>query len=551
MAWRSNPERWALARSLAIVPALCAALLVHAAPPALAAAPSPAYQERLEKTVAYLQKAQTVEGGFSEAGGKSSPDLSAWVALGLAAAGINPQDQVGSGGVSVYTYLAGQAKELTRTLEFERELLVVDAAGTSPSEFGGVNLVKAILGRRPSGAGDEGAFSDEAGESTPHVNDTIFAILALSPIQEPAVQEAVAAAAKWLESEQDSDGSWPSVCPKTAVATCASGGQEAGDVDMTGAAIEALNAAGLHEAPAQEKAFEYLRSVQDANGGFSQQAGEPEPNVASTAWVVQGMWSAGENPETWVKDPDEPTDEPLGYLASMQQEDGHIRYEASREEGGVWMTAYVTAALAGQPYPIIDVPPPKDNPPSPAQASSGSPPASSPGSAEAGQGGESSQPGSGVIAGGGGKGAPLFSRPQPQSQGSTPGGVRLLDSNHTRTAGQRIAKPAPDASAASLARKSQTPDPDRHHHGHGSGSASAARGDGNEGAGGREVKGVLIGAPAGSHDQDALEPGAPGLRSAGVGGSQTPWLAIAIGGLILLLILTGSQLERRRPQVIL
>jgi hypothetical protein len=36
-----------------------------------------------------------------------------------------------------------------------------------------------------------------------------------------------------------------------------------------------------------------------------------------------------------------------------------------------------------------------------------------------------------------------------------------------------------------------------------------------------------------------------------VGGSQTPWLAIAIGGLILLLILTGSQLERRRPQVIL
>jgi hypothetical protein len=49
----------------------------------------------------------------------------------------------------------------------------------------------------------------------------------------------------------------------------------------------------------------------------------------------------------------------------------------------------------------------------------------------------------------------------------------------------------------------------------------------------------------------SLQPGAPGLRGAGAGAGQTPWLAIAIGGMILLLILAGSQLERRRPQVIL
>jgi prenyltransferase beta subunit len=548
MAWRSNPERLSLPRSLAAVLTLCVlgvALPAWMAPPALAAAPSAYYQERLDKSVRYLEGVQNLDGGYSgEPGGRSEQDLSAWAALALAAAGINPQNQAKPGGADVYEYLAEHASELMRTTDFERELLVVDASGTSPYNFGGVDLVGAILARRLSAPGEQGAFTHTAGGSTPGVNDTIFAILALSPIQEPAVREVVEEAARWLVGVHDVGGGWPTegVCAAHAAATNTCDN----DVDMTGAAIEALNAAGLRETSAQREAFAYLHRAEDADGGFPQQLNEQEPeepNVASTAWAVQAMWAAGENPETWVEDSAELTDEPLGYLASMQQEDGHIRYQASKEENGPWMTAQVGPALAGQSYPIPVPAPPAPTPPN--QSSSG-----------------------GGVIGGDGDGAPLFSRPQPQSRGATPGGVRLLVPTRKRAASKAATKgrrepdvnrasaaaakrKAPAATRPSAAIRVQAPRRNPHSLRDARGAASSGSGAGGGGGGGEEVKGVLIGASATAQGQPGAKPGAPGLRGAGAGGSQTPWLAIAIGALIVALILTGSQLERRRPQVIL
>jgi hypothetical protein len=52
-------------------------------------------------------------------------------------------------------------------------------------------------------------------------------------------------------------------------------------------------------------------------------------------------------------------------------------------------------------------------------------------------------------------------------------------------------------------------------------------------------------------DRDQQEPGAPGLHSAGAGGSPTSALATGIGGAALALALAGSLLERRRPRVVL
>jgi prenyltransferase beta subunit len=554
MAWLLKADVGTPARVLLATLAVCAVLPAVACSSAPAAAPSPGYQEALDRTESYLQSAQNRDGGFpAEVGGSSGPEVSAWAALGLAAAGMNPQQQEPKeAGPSVYAYLAAHASELAHTTDYARELLVVDASGTSPHDFGGVNLVSAILGRRLSGPGKEGAFAHEAGDSTAGVNDTVFAILALSPIQEAAAQGAVQQAAQWLIEVHNSGGGWPSqtVCQAHAqpVNECSS------EVDMTGAAIEALNAAGRHDTEVQEEALEYLHEVQSESGGFPEYAGE-EPNVASTAWAVQAMWSAGEQPETWVKDVSGRVGQPLAYMASMQEPDGQIRYKASEELNGVWMTAQVAPAFAGQSFPLPEAPMKEDPPQSP----SGSSPAteSAPGSAGAGGGGESAQHGAGVIDGGGGKGAPLFSRPQPQSQGRTPGGVRLLGATRVRAAQREKAKAARTAKAeratatlagtpVTIAAEPSKTGTDRH--GTGSGAAKSGSGAGPEG--GEEVRGELIDATADDHDQ-ALEPGAPGLRSAGAGGSQTPWLAIAIGGLIGLLILTGSQLERRRPQVVL
>jgi prenyltransferase beta subunit len=574
---------------------VCVALVGCTSSSALAT-PSARDQTRLDSTVRYLQNVQNMDGGFGgEPGAQSDPDFSAWVALALAADGINPQNQARPGGASAYAYLAQHAGALTEpsgecshsscTTELERVLLVVDAAGTSPHDFGGVDLVNEILGRQLP----EGSFPHEVGAKTAGINDTIFAILALSPVSGSAAQVAVQHAATWLEGEQNTDGSWPAVCPKMAITTCAENGPERGEVDMTGAAIQALNAAGRHDTLAQSKAFEYLHEAQDPNGGFPEYRGEAEPNVASSAWAVQAIWSAEQNPESWLKGAE---NEPLAYMESMQQEDGSIRYRAREATNDVWMTAYVAPAFAGQPLPIPAVPLVVPVAPAPPNQGSTVPP--SQGTAAPGQGGESSQSGSGVIAGGGGDGAPLFSRPKPQSKGETPGGVRLLSSRHQKNDSKDRREPSLRHDTATVTTlETLPPEPGGKRHGnrsgsaskdlgtaatgagsasagsvqnnHGPGSASAGTGPGgpagtralshtdssSQQAGTDEVKGVLIDAPANTDGRDALEPGAPGLHGAGVGGNQTPRLTIVIASALILSFLIGAQLERRRPPVIL
>jgi hypothetical protein len=530
----------------AALSAMVAVLSIYPACPAQAAtARDSKFQPNLERTVRYLQNAQRENGGFAEPGSEPGPDFTAWVALALAAAGINPRDQSTAkqhwvGGHSAYTYLAEHAHEATLTTDFERELLVVDAAGSPSYEFGGVNLITKILQRQLP----DGSFPHEAGSNDPGMNDTIFAILALSPIKEPVVQHAVQSAAEWVEAEQDCDHGWPATAHRIA-ARCPVGGIELpgepeSEVDMTGAALEALNAAGRQGAANEvgQSAFEYLKKAQDANGGLPEEPGNPEPNVASTAWVVQAMWSAGVNPETWVTRSRLASEEPLGYLASMQQEDGHIRWQTSRELNGMWMTAYVTPAFTGNPLPIPAVTY-EELPASPPEESTGT-----------GDGGVSNNPGSGVIAGGGGNGAPLFSRPQPASKGHTPGGARQLNSRkhdgprtHKPNPGPVRKTPVPTATTASVhhARKHNQAS----HKGTGGGALTGTGGGGAQSSG-RDVKGILIGAPTG-----ALEPGSPGLRGAAAGEKKTSWLAIATAAAALALALLGAFVELRRPQVIL
>jgi hypothetical protein len=550
MTPRSNGRPAATAGgTLAALSAMVTVLLIYPACPAQAAtARDSKFQPNLEATVRYLQDVQHEDGGFAEPGRGEESDFSAWVALALAAAGINPRDQTTAkqhwvGGHSAYTYLAEHVHQASSTTDFERELLVVDAAGGTPHDFGGVDLAGEILTRQITQGGEAGAFPHQAGSSEPGINDTIFAILALSPIHEQPVQEAVAHASEWLERQQNCDGSWNTLDPRE-VRPCGGerrllAGEAEGEVDMTGAAIEALDAAGRTDREGQAKAFASLHEEQAPNGGFSEFSGIYEPNVASTAWVVQAMWSAGVNPETWVTRSGLASEEPLSYLASMQQEDGHIRWEASRELNGMWMTAYATPAFTGNPLPIPAVPY-EELPALPPQEPAGG-----------GDGGVSTNPGTGVISGGGGNGARLFSRPQPGSKGHTSGGARQRESRkhdrprtHKPNPGPARKTPLPTATAASV-RNAKKHNPASHE---GTGGVTLT-GTGAGGAGqssGRDVKGILIGAPA-----DALEPGAPGLHGAGAGDNQTPWLAIGIGGGAVLLALVGSLLERRRPRVVL
>jgi hypothetical protein len=547
--------------------AICAAALMTltvVSPAGAAPARDSRFQPSLEATVRYLQDAQREDGGFAEPGREPEADFSAWVTLALAAAGINPRDQTTAeqhhqAGHSAYTYLAEHAHEASSTTDFERELLVVDAAGTSPHDLGGVDLAGEILRRQLAAGGDAGAFAHEAGSAGAGINDTIFAILALSPIREQRTREAVDRAAQWLEEQQYCDGSWPTASPHPP-RRCTQRQppvRTAGEVDMTGAALEALNAAKRSDSERQAWAFAYLREAEAPNGGLMELLGEGEPNVASTAWGAQAMWSAGIDPETWMTGSGLASEEPLGYLASMQQPDGHIRWRQSREANGMWMSAYVGPALTGNPLPIPAAPyePLPALPPEGSTGSTGSP-STGPGS---GEGGVSAGKGAGVIAGGAGDGAPLFSRPQPRSQGHTPGGAReLVSQRHERRHPARGRNPGParrpnpgpargrTAPTVTATAASQVPG----RHGTGTARSSAEAGAKSGGAGsGTEVRGLLIGglSPASYRH----EPGAPGLRSAGAGGNQERWLTIVAYATIALLVLAGALIEHRRPRVTL
>jgi len=488
------------------------------------AAPNPGNEAALDRTVRYLQEAQLHDGGFA-ASGEPSQITSAWTALALAAAGINPQDQARPDGIDAFAYLRAHYRQGLEEAEcaptacttvLERELMVVNAAGADPHEFDGVDLVAELVAR----ARPDGSFP-HAPVGQPGVNDTIFAVFALSPISEPGPRAAIGPAADWIESVQHADGGW---------AWSATGARA--EVDMTGAAIQALIAAGRGRNAAVEAGVAYLREAQNPEGGFAESPGNPESNVASTAWATQAIWAVGENPEQWRTGSGQPTEEPLDYLESMQQPDGHIRWKQSRDLNGIWMTAYSSVALGGHAWPIPEAPRSgePDRPPSPGQ-------------------GEGVQSGKGVIAGGGGKGAPLFSRPKAQSKGRTPGGARTLRGREAETRPRsgtrrgaaeqpRQTQTAEARSAAENARASEATAPGP---GHGPG---ASRGAGDESAG-EAVTGTLIGslAPRGGD----LSFGAPGLHGAGArGGEETA--AIAIGAAALLFALAGLGWEGRRRE---
>ncbi|HEX7293672.1 MAG TPA: hypothetical protein VF259_03930, partial [Solirubrobacterales bacterium] len=218
---------------------------------------------------------------------------------------------------------------------------------------------------------------------------------------------------------------------------------------------------------------------------------------------------------------------PLDYMESMQQPDGHIRWSRSSDLNGIWMTAYVTPAFAGQVLPI----------PEATFSAASVPPCDTEG--------DGAETATGVIAGGGGKGAPLFSRPKPQSKGRTPGGARVVRNedprprNYSRSRrGANEEQPTGTASA-----EPSEPEPGKSEVlGVGSGKGGAL------GTQGREVSGVVIG-DAGSGDGGELAFGAPGLRSAGADDPE-PWVAIGIGAAALLAAMGGARWERRHEEVL-
>jgi prenyltransferase beta subunit len=144
-------------------------------------------------------------------------------------------------------------------------------------------------------------------------------------------------AAGWIERQQNGDGGF----------SFAVHGYPS-DVDDTGAALQALAAAGARNGRALGAASGYLIGAQNLDGGFPQQPGG-ESNAQSTAWAVQGLLAAGRSPGTLRR---RGSRSPIAYLESLRAPDGSIRYSRTGSQTPVWVTAQALIALAGRTFPI-------------------------------------------------------------------------------------------------------------------------------------------------------------------------------------------------------
>jgi energy-coupling factor transport system substrate-specific component len=284
----------------------------------------------------YLSAAQNGDGGLGAGAGEpSSPLYSGWAALAFAAAGQNPQAVRHGGGQSLIGYIGAGLASASEVGSLERTILVVRAAGLSAEAFQRHNLVARLLGRLRR----DGSVSDQ-------VNLTSFAILALRS----AGHDIAPATRSWLLRQQDVDGGFN---------FAAAGGSS--DVDDTGAALEALAAAGHTPARARARAVAFIRGRQNHDGGFPSQPGA-DSNAQSTAWAVQGLIAAGVAPRTLHR---RGAPSPLNYLQSLIAADGHVRYSRASDQTPVWVTAQALMALAGKALPVAPVPLPAGSRPAP------------------------------------------------------------------------------------------------------------------------------------------------------------------------------------------
>ncbi len=331
VAWESEPAEsrtsppggagrslGASAPPLALLLALALALALGA--PRVASAAS------LGGELSYLSSSQDSGGGFGAAAGQRSSELyTGWAAIGLAAAGRDPAS-VRRGGRSVLDALRGEASTLSGLGDAERTILAARACGASAYSFAGRDLVAEVLAARAS----DRSFDEQ-------VNLTAFAIFALRAVGHSASFGAIRGAAGWIEHQQNADGGF------------GFGGRGSpSDVDDTGAALQALAAAGARDRRSLDAASAYLRRSQNVDGGFPQQYGG-ESNAQSTAWAVQGLIAGGVAPASVRRGGSR---SPVGYLESLQAPNGSVRYSRTSAQTPVWVTAQAMVALAGKTFPV-------------------------------------------------------------------------------------------------------------------------------------------------------------------------------------------------------
>lgn len=239
--------------------------------------------------------------------------LTPWSYVALAAAGQN------LAGTRAGESCGQQLAAAQSTSDYCLLVFTLLAAGEDPGHYRGQNIVQKIQGAQLAG----GKFADNLdrsgqGDNGAQVllNSHVWAVLALHAAG--AEIPDAAKARQWIIDQQHADGSFNWLLTgKTS------------DVDSTGMALMALGALGEgNDSPAVQKAYAYLKSVQEGDGGFSSWgAANPE----SCSMVVQGLTAVGIDPAAEMI---KPGGNPVTAMLGFQLPDGsfaHIRGTGANE----------------------------------------------------------------------------------------------------------------------------------------------------------------------------------------------------------------------------
>jgi len=254
----------------------------------------------VDRAASYLAGRQQPDGGFAEAGARSDPNLTAWAALALVAAGRRPAGAAG--------YLAG--KPFADATDIALRALALHTLG-DPAQ-GELGRLEGL--RRPDGR--IGGL----------VDSTIWGVLALRGAGRPAGVKTV----RYLRRQQARNGGW----------SWAPGGKP--DSNDTAVAVEALLAAGVSARDrAVRRAFAYLGHLQNRDGGFALVRGRAS-DAQSTAWALQAYAAAKRAGPHGAR----------AFLLRLRRPDGSFRYSRRYAVTPVWVTSQVVPALAGKPFPL-------------------------------------------------------------------------------------------------------------------------------------------------------------------------------------------------------
>ncbi|HOT90342.1 MAG TPA: terpene cyclase/mutase family protein [Anaerolineae bacterium] len=278
-----------------------------------------------EAALAWLRGFQQADGGFTN-GFSAGSDIGATteVILAAAAAGQDCSTWLSTAGNSPLDYLVAQVQQGTvkDAAGLSRAVLAAVATGQDPRNFGGKDLVQALLAAQDKATG---RFGDS-------LYAHAYAMLALHNAGAPVPQSAVTL----LKTQIADDGAWSLF-----------GGPTAGlaDTNTTALAMQALLAVG--ERDAASGALPYLQRMQNTDGGFPYQkpsAWGTDTDANSTAVVLQALYALGEPLGNWAGS----GTDPLGALLALwDAASGGYYWQAAVPFANIMATAQAVQAVEG------------------------------------------------------------------------------------------------------------------------------------------------------------------------------------------------------------